>query len=95
MIKVIAQFRFNPDDLPQVRTLCETLVAATRAEEGCIQYDLLENAQDPAQLTILETWASQQALDVHSATKHFTDIVPQLAKLSVEAPVVTTYTQII
>lgn len=95
MIKIVAQFHFAPGSATQALALFRPLVEATRQEGGCKQYDLLLAKDDPDRFTILETWASQQALDAHSASAHFTQYVPQLSALSAEPPAVTTYTQIL
>lgn len=95
MVKVIAQFLFKDGVIDEAKALGEELVLATRAEEGCRQYDLLQAADNANLLIILETWASQQALDAHSASAHFTRIVPKLADLCVQPPAVTTVVQLV
>lgn len=92
MIKVVAQFHFNAGTAAQVNALAEELVRTTRKEDGCNQYDFLLAEKDENYAVILETWATQQALDAHSASEHFTRIVPQLAGLCVQPPSVETFT---
>lgn len=55
----------------------ETLAAALRAcatasrkEEGCVEYRIFADAEKTA-LFLKETWASQEALDIHQRTPHF------------------------
>ena len=95
MIKVIAKFNFKVGNIDKVKTLCAELIDATRKEVGCIQYDLLQSDKDENVMVFVENWESQKALDVHSASEHFTRIVPQLAGLCAELPSVETFKQII
>ena len=62
--------------------LCKQHVAASLLDEGNIAFDLMESATDSTRLLIFETWESQEALDKHSASDHFKEIVPQTSKLA-------------
>ena len=42
----------------------------------------MESATDSTKLLIFETWESQEALDKHSASEHFAQVVPQTAQLA-------------
>lgn len=42
-IHVVAVFKFNENYLMEAVELFQTLVRETRKEEGCIQYDLIED----------------------------------------------------
>ena len=46
------------------------LVAATRAEEGCINYDLHQASSDPTLFLFYENWEGKEALDKHSQSPH-------------------------
>lgn len=54
------------------------LVAASQKEEGCVSYDVFESGTRADVFMICETWASQEALDAHKQTAHFTQYVAQL-----------------
>ncbi len=43
----------------------EALKAVVEREDGCEQYDLLQNMVSPDTLVILERWAGQDLLDKH------------------------------
>lgn len=94
MVKIIARFQFDKANVAQAKPLFEELVAKSRTDAGCKQYDLLSSVEDEGSLVIVETWASQQDLDVHSAAEHFTRLVPQLAALCVTPPVVERFAQV-
>ena len=61
--------------------LCKQLVAASLGDEGVIDYDVLESVTRPTKLMIFETWKDQASLDKHSASVHFTTLVPQIQEL--------------
>ena len=95
MIKVLAHFHLKTDVLQQVKILAEELVETTRQEEGCLQYELLQNTEHAQLLVMQENWASQSALETHSASEHFVRIVPQIAALCEQPPEVIQYTQLV
>ena len=47
-----------------------SLAAPTRAESGCLQYDLYQSPEHPAEFMRLERWRSLSDLEVHKATPH-------------------------
>ena len=93
MVKVLAHFYFKDDALAEVQTLAQELISATRREEGCLQYELLQAQKEALHFVMQEAWASQTALEAHFATEHFTRIVPLLAGLCTQPPAVEKYTQ--
>lgn len=72
----------SPENRDQYIELCKQHVALSREDEGNIAFDLLESATDSTKLLIYETWTNQEALDKHSASQHFADIVPQTGALA-------------
>ncbi|MCV6589678.1 MAG: antibiotic biosynthesis monooxygenase [Marinobacterium sp.] len=46
------------------------LVEPTRLEEGCLQYDLHQDNDDPAVFLFYERWASRELWQVHMAAEH-------------------------
>lgn len=95
MIKVVAKFNVQPDKKAEALSLFEVLISLTRQEDGCKGYDLAQSTEDENLLVVLESWADQKALDEHSASEHFTKIVPQLVDLCVDAPSIDAFTQLI
>ena len=69
-LNVVATIPVKPEAVDQVRAALQTLVAETRAEEGCISYDLYESAAAPGTFVTLERWADGAALDAHMGTPH-------------------------
>jgi len=46
------------------------MVAETRKEAGCINYDLHQFADDPAKFLFYENWVSKAHLDGHAQSAH-------------------------
>ncbi len=53
-----------------VRDALQTLVDATRGEDGCLAYDLYESASAPGTFVTVERWRGQEDLDAHMTTPH-------------------------
>ncbi|PWU51364.1 hypothetical protein DLJ46_05200 [Micromonospora globispora] len=51
------------------------MVAITRAEPGCLGYDLYQSVEDPSVMFLYENWTDQAALDKHMNTSNFYRIV--------------------
>ena len=95
MLKVIATFIVDPEKLEEAISFATELIELPREELGCIQYALLQAKEQENQLLIVESWDTQENLDAHSASEHFTRIVPQFAALCVEPPAIVGYKQLV
>lgn len=89
MIRIIAQFNIKPENINEAVSLLSELVAETLKEKGCISYELLQDVASKELLIISEQWESQVALDKHSASHHFTTIVPKVAAMSEKEPIIS------
>lgn len=77
-VRVVARVIAKPESVEHVRTVLTAQVAPTRQEDGCIQYDLMQNLADPTDFTFYEEWASAEALAKHSASAHLARSRPLL-----------------
>jgi quinol monooxygenase YgiN len=55
---------------PELRALLDELAAAANGEPACIGFRVL-SADDPGELVLLESWASEDALREHYRTPHY------------------------
>lgn len=69
-LHVVATIPARPDTSDAIRLALETLVAATRAEEGCISDDLFQAAAALHTFVTVERWVDQAAMDLHIQTPH-------------------------
>ncbi len=81
MIKIIAKNYVKEGNTDEFKKIAMELVVKSQAEDGCIYYNLHEKVGEPNVLTFIECWESQEIIDKHGQTEHFTRIVPQLGKL--------------
>jgi quinol monooxygenase YgiN len=84
-VHVLARFTARPGKEDALRTVLNSMIAPTRRELQCYQYDLLVDASDPRQFCFVERWDGNAALDEHLATKHVKTALTQLEDL-VEGP---------
>ncbi|WP_085535128.1 putative quinol monooxygenase [Massilibacteroides vaginae] len=55
-------------------TLVAAVVAGSRAEEGCVYYEL-GKSNTPLTYAFIEVWKSQDAINTHNETAHFKTFV--------------------
>lgn len=77
-VRVVARIRVKLESVEHVRQVLIAQIAPTRAEAGCIRYDLMQNLSDPTDFTFYEEWASAAALDTHAASAHLARSRPLL-----------------
>ena len=93
-IRVVALVNVRPEKLQEAFEAFDPLIAATRREEGCIRYEMLQNVEDQYDLTFVEEWASPAALLEHFETEHFRAIVTRADELFTAPPDIRRYTLI-
>jgi len=71
MIIVIAKIAVQPGNKQDVFALAKSIIAATRSEEGCISYELLDDPHDASACSFVERWTDMDALKRHMKTDHF------------------------
>ncbi|MBI4891022.1 MAG: antibiotic biosynthesis monooxygenase [Acidobacteria bacterium] len=70
LLTVVAEMRALPGKEAELRQALLDCIEPTRAEEGCVQYDLHESTDTPGHFIFYENWTSREALDRHLATPH-------------------------
>lgn len=84
-VYVVARFVAKPGKEEEVKGILLALVAPSRRELGCYQYDLLRNSADPRDFCFVERWDGDKALDDHAASAHLKSARAQVEGL-VEGP---------
>ena len=80
-LRVIARFVAKPGKADELRSVAMGLLAPTRREDGCLLYELLENEDDPNELTFVEEWRDGEALHAHMGTAHIEHARSRLVEL--------------
>ena len=70
MILVAGTIKYQPGAIERLKSAMQKMVAATRQEDGCINYDFAVDVADPDTLIIFERWRDRQALEAHFQTTH-------------------------
>ncbi len=50
-----------------------TMVRASRAEDGCLDYTFARDLADPNVMVIFERWRDRAALDAHAGSSHMAE----------------------
>ncbi len=69
-VSVTARVRAVKGFEEQVRQECIALVAPSRRERGCINYDLHQSVTDAGLFLFYENWKSREDLEMHLETAH-------------------------
>lgn len=93
-VTVVAAFQARPGKEAELKSALTGLVAPTRQEAGCINYDLHISAEDPAKLLFHENWKSRAHLDAHLQSAHIKALLPLVDGLCVTAPEITIWDKI-
>lgn len=81
MILVIAKNIVKKDCIQKFIEATKELIIKTKAEVGCIDYNLYQDKDNLSLFTFVEKWESEEALNKHIASEHFKRIVPSLKDL--------------
>jgi quinol monooxygenase YgiN len=88
-ITVVATFQAKPGKEAELKKALIGLVAPTRKEAGCINYDLHASPDDPARFLFHENWTSQAHLDAHLQSAHIRALLPRVDELCTQFPQIT------
>lgn len=69
-LTIVVHVHANPDQIDLVKAELEKLVPITRTEEGCIQYDLHLDNDNPAHFVFYENWESRELWQTHMDAPH-------------------------
>lgn len=69
-LTIVAKIKANPDKIELVKAELLKLIPITRAEEGCINYDLHQDNDDPAHFVFYENWESRELWQIHMSAPH-------------------------
>jgi len=70
MVHVMARITFEPGSADAGLGILAELAGASRAEPGCLSYEVFRQSGAPHVFQTVERWADQAAADAHMATPH-------------------------
>ena len=83
-VTVLASFKAKAGKEEQLKQAIMACVAPTRAEAGCLNYDLHQLAGDKGSLMLYENWVSKQDLDVHLEMPYLRELKAKAGELCAE-----------
>ena len=85
-VTLVVTFQARPGKEAGLRKMLTGLLAPTRKEAGCINYDLHISPDDSTKLLFYENWTSKAHLDAHGQTPHIQNLRARMNEFCVEPP---------
>ena len=95
IVTVIAYARARPGQEERAREILQDLIAPTRCEAGCINYDLHQSSEDPALFVFYENWTTAAALEAHSRSEHIARFRKEFSDVSAEGPIISKWKRVL
>jgi len=93
-VTVVATFVARAGRETELRNALIKLVAPTREESGCLNYDLHISPENPGRFLFHENWTAKAALDAHLQSPHIQALVTRLDELCTEPPAIVIWDRI-
>ncbi len=88
-IVLVARLKVKKDKIEEAKEAALALVEVSRAEAGCINYDIHQAIDDETVFVWHETWATKTALDEHFAMSYFNEFFAKVGEVAEEPPQIT------
>src|SRR5688500_12062816 len=83
-IILVARLKVKDDAIEEAKKAAFDIVAASRAEEGNINYDVHQAVDDPTVFVWHETWATKAAVDEYFETDFFKEFSAKVGEIAAE-----------
>jgi len=83
-IVLIARLKVKNGKEDEAKQAALAIVADSRGEDGCLNYDFHQAIDDPTLFFWHETWANKAALDAHFAKSYFAELGAKLKDITEE-----------
>lgn len=87
IVTVVAKLVVHETALESVKIELLKMIEPTRLEEGCIEYRLHQDNDDPKVFIFFEMWESLGCLEQHMATPHFNNYITAVEGMIAEKTV--------
>jgi len=64
-------FIAKEDGIDKMKELLTAMVAPSKAEDGCLFYEIVQYENNRRKFMAVETWRDEAALDGHKASAHY------------------------
>ncbi|CCK77412.1 MAG: antibiotic biosynthesis monooxygenase [Oleispira antarctica] len=72
---IVANIKANTDKIDLVKSELLKLIEVTRAEKGCINYDLHQDNENSAHFVFYEKWETRELWQAHMANTHLAEYI--------------------
>ena len=72
-LTIVAHIKAKTENIEAVKAELEKLIPITRAEQGCMQYDLHQDNDNPGHFLFFENWESRELWHTHMNAQHLQD----------------------
>lgn len=72
-LTIVSNIIANEDKIELVKNELLKLIPITRDEEGCINYDLYQDNENPAHFTFYENWETKELWEIHMNNTHLSE----------------------
>ncbi len=93
-VTVVARIKAKLGKEAQAKQELLKLLSPTRAEAGCINYDMHQSLDNQAHFLFHENWTNQGALNKHLETPHLKNFLNQADQLLAEPVEITLWKQV-
>jgi quinol monooxygenase YgiN len=93
-LRVVAIVTAQADKADELKLILLGLIGPTRAEAGCLSYQLQQNNSDASEFVFIEEWTNDAALDLHLTTSHLQDALSRAQPLLACLPDIRRYSKI-
>ncbi|MCP3940096.1 MAG: antibiotic biosynthesis monooxygenase [Desulfobacteraceae bacterium] len=69
-LTIIARIEANKDRIDLVKSELIKLIEPTRKEQGCLQYDLHQDNENPENFIFYENWETRELWQTHMENDH-------------------------
>jgi len=69
-LTIVARIKARPEQARLLKSELLKLIDITRAEKGCLQYDLHQDNADPSLFMFYEHWESRELWQEHMSAPH-------------------------
>lgn len=83
-----------PDKVSDAKKILYDTIAEAKKEKTCLKYELCENLNDVSQITLLQAWSTEQALDNHLTSEIINKASDELRPLLVKPTEIRRYKNI-
>lgn len=92
-VNLVVELRVKAEEAERFAAMFrQEFIVRSRAEQGCLFYDLWVDPQHHNRMVIVESWASRADLDRHLAQDWFSQWAPKMEAAQETPPVVRTFT---